>query len=171
MPYLTDIRYESLLDLPISLPETKIGPNEWIVITTVKIQAPQAFTLSLLQMTLVSALNVGTGQDSLSGGPSANGVYPFPGIPALVDPNMGLTFLALYSAFDPLSPPTSQAAQEVPTILADPSNILPIYAQRTLSPATFSAPGAYSFVLCNNTSNCELRMNVLGQVRLDLGLS
>lgn len=169
--YLTQSRLDSLLDLPISLPLTEIAPNEWIIISTIQVNTPQAFTYQFMQVSLSSVLNQDVGVDSLSGGPSLNGLYPFPGIPTYVVPNLGLAFVGLYRSFDALTAPASQAAQEAPTVLLAQNNTLPVYTSRVATPATYPTPGAYSVVVCNNTANCTLRLTVLGQLRLDLGLT
>ena len=169
--YLTQGRLDSLLDLPISLALTELLPNEWLIVSTIQIAAPQAFTLQFLQVNLSSAINQDTGTDSLSGGPSSNGQYPFPGIPAYASPGLGLAYIGLYAAFDPLNQPSSQAAQEKPTSLFAVNSTLPVTQSRVATPATYSTPGPYSVVVCNNTTNCTLRLTVLGQLRLDLGLS
>ena len=169
--YVTQSRLDSLLDLPISLPETSLQPNDWIIISTLAITSPQSLTLQLLQVNISSVLNQDTGLDSLSSGPSVGGLYPFPGLPTYVTSGLGLAYIGLYQGFDSLTVPSSQAAQESPVLVLNQNSTLPIEAARSTVPAVYTAAGSYSVVLTNNTSNCVLRVSVLGQFRLDLGTS
>ncbi len=175
MPYLTQHHLDSIVDLPVALPIADLYPEEWLVISTVQIASPQTLTLRWLQAFILSAndptvINSTDGSVIITPNSSGQVVLP-PQSPDLVTPGLGLAFVGLYRAFDPLNSPAFQAAQESPLLIGDATSVAPVEAIRSLDPVTFSASGAYSFVICNNTTNRLLRVVVNGQLRASLGFT
>ncbi len=175
MPYLTQQQLDSTVDLPVSLPIADLYPEEWLVISTAQISDPQTLTLRWLQAFVLSAddpavISSTDGNVSVKADSSGNCVFP-PQAPELVTQGLGLAFVGLYRNFDALRSPAFQAAQEAPLIVGGVTSIAPITAVRGLNPVTYSAAGAYSFVVCNNTLNRLLRVVVNGQLRASLGFA
>jgi hypothetical protein len=141
-----------------------------VVVSSTLLQPNQSLTLRWLQMALLSLANPSTGADTLQTTPTADGVCVFPGANAnLITAGYGLCYLGLYLNFNALVSPAGQAAQEVPLILGDATTLPPLSAVRPTNPSVYAAPGAYSFVLTNNTTDTALRLTVGGQVVLSLG--
>jgi hypothetical protein len=170
MSYVTSTQYESLIPLPVSLPLTEIEPEQWLVVSSTVLSSAQSFTLTWLQMNLLSFLDNSTTADTASISP-VDGVCVFPTSDAtLVTPGYGLAYVGLYYNFNALVSPNTQAAQENPLIIGSATtNTPPLYAARSTTPATYSAAGPYSFVICNNTTTWSLRLTVTGQIVMSLG--
>ncbi len=175
MPYLTQRQLDSTVDLPVSLPITDLYPEEWLVISTAQISAPQTLTLRWLQAWILTAddpaaVSSSDGSVTVRADSDGNCVFP-PQAPELITPGLGLAFVGLYRGFDPLRSPAFQAAQEAPLLIGGITSVPPVSAIRDLTPVTYAASGAYSFVICNNTANRLLRVVVNGQLRAGLGLN
>lgn len=175
MAYLTLNHLDSIVDLPVSLPLADLYPLEWLVVSTVQIASPQTLTLRWLQAFILTSQDpsvVNSSDGSIVLTPDASGQVTLPPqTPQLTTVGLGLAFVGLYRNFNPLNSPAFQAAQESPLILGDTTAEVPITAVRRLDPTVFSAAGAYSFVVCNNTSNRLLRIVVNGQLRAGLGFT
>jgi hypothetical protein len=175
MPYVTQSQLDSTVDLPVSLPIADLYPEEWLVISTAKIAVPQTLTLRWLQAWILTADDpavISSVDGSVTVQADSSGLCTFPPqAPELVTEGLGLAFVGLYRDFDPLRSPAFQAAQETPLILGGVTSVAPVDAVRPLDPVTHTAAGAYSFVICNNTSNRLLRVVVNGQLRASLGLT
>jgi len=170
MPYVSDTQLADLLHLPVSFPLTEVEPSRWVVISSVLLQQGQSFTLRMLQMNLLSLADPLSGADTLITSPTADGTCVFPsGNANLLTAGYGLAYLGLYLNFNALVSPASQAAQESPLILGNSNTLPPASALRATTPSVYAAPGPYSFVLVNNTSDTSLRLTVAGQVVLSLG--
>lgn len=175
MPYLTQNHLDAIVPLPVSLPLTDLYPKEWLVISTVQIDTPQTLTLRWLQAFIVTAqdpdvVNSVDGSITLTADSSGQVTLP-PQTPQLITVGLGLAFVGLYRNFNPLNSPAFQAAQESPLVLGDVTSAAPVSAARSTDPVIFSSAGAYSFVICNNTSNRLLRVVVNGQIRASLGFT
>lgn len=171
MSYVTTGLLDSMLDLPVSLPLTDLYPSEWLIAATISISTPRAFTVRWLQAHLVVMQDPSTVEGAVIL-PNSSGTCDIPvQVPNLITPNLGLAWLGLYRNFDPLKLPVFQAAQEAVLQVGEVSSVLPVFATRSLTPTTYAAPGAYSFVIVNNTDNRLLRVAVTGQVRVNLGFS
>lgn len=171
MAYVTTSILDSVLDLPVSLPLTDLYPDEWLIVSTVSIASPRAFTVRWLQVHLVQLVDPSLQEGSVIL-PNSAGTCDIPSqVPVIVTPNQGLAWLGLYRNFDPMKLPSFQAAQEAVLQIGDATTVPPIYVARSLTPTTYAAAGSYSFVIVNNTSNRMLRLAVTGQVRLNLGFS
>ncbi len=175
MPYLTQNHLDAIVPLPVSLPLTDLYPKEWLVISTVQIATPQTLTLRWLQAFIVTSQDpevVNSADGSITLTPDSSGQVTLPPqTPQLTTAGLGLAFVGLYRNFNSLNSPAFQAAQESPLILGDATSVVPVSAIRPTDPVIFSAAGAYSFVVCNNTSNRLLRIVVNGQIRASLGFT
>ena len=170
MGYLTQDQLDQQLDLPVQLPLTDLQASQWLIISTFEITSPQAFTLRWLQLqlTAMSAVDSTGGTVVVTPDASGNCVFPAQG-PSLVVPTLGLVYVGLYSALDPLQQPSFQAAQEAPLYIPYNAALLPPqYAVRSLKPTIYASAGIYSFVVVNNTTNQLQSVSVSGQVRVNL---
>ncbi len=173
MPYLTEAQLNSIVDTPVSLPITDLHPQEWLVISSALIGGNQTLTLRWLQGYILSADDpaaINTSDGSVIVTPDSTGqcIFP-PQAPQLIVPNLGIAFIGLYRDFKPLSSPAFQSPQEQLLLIGDVTSVPPVSAVRTLVPTSFSTPGTYSFVICNNTSNRLLRVVANGALRVNLG--
>jgi len=168
MPYVTTTQLDNILDLPVSLPMTDLYPKEWLVVSTVSISAPRSFTARWVQIHLIESVD----PDSSTILPNSSGTCDIPvQTPIISTPGLGLAWLGLYRNFDPLKLPTFQAAQEALIQIGTSTSVPPLLAARSLTPTTYTADGAYSWVIVNNTDNRLLRLSVTGQVRVNLGFN
>ena len=173
MGYLTQDQLDQQLDLPVELPLTDLPANQWLVVSSFRLDTPQAFTLRWLQLHLIAMQAVDSTGSVVVVTPDAQGncVFPPQG-PNLVVPGLGLCYVALYRAFDPGKQPSFQAAQEAPLFIDYVAGqVPPLYAVRSLAPTTYASAGVYSFVVVNNTDNQLESLAVSGQVRLNLSFS
>jgi hypothetical protein len=168
--YVTQDQLDAQLDLPVQLSLTDLPANQWLIVATFRLDSPQAFVLRWLQLHLIELVPVDSTGNTLVVLPDAQGNCVFPATgPQLVTAGLGLVYLGLYRAFDPLKQPSFQAAQEAPLFIDyNPALLPPLYAIRSLEPTTYASPGVYSFVVVNNTTNQLARVSVEGQVRLNL---
>ncbi len=170
MSYVTSSQLASLIPNGVSLPLTEIEPQQWLVIASTVLSGNQSFTLTWLQMNLLSYVDNTTGADTLNITPTADGVCVYPsGQATLVTPGFGLAYVGLYYNFNSLVAPNTQSAQENPIILGTSTSTPPVFAARTTTPSTYSALGPYSFVICNNTTTWSLRLTVSGQYMVSIG--
>jgi hypothetical protein len=175
MPYLTQAQLDSTVDLPVALPLADLYPEEWIILSTHQIQSGQSLSLRWLEASVFSAddptlTRTSDGQLVLQVAQAGDVVIP-PQTPQLVLEGLGLAFLGVYRDFNPLQTPATQAAQEAPLVLGSTISVAPFSGRRSLeTPLILTDPGAYSFVLANNTSNRLLRIVVNGAVRATLGV-
>lgn len=170
MGYLTQDQLDQQLDLPVELPLTDLPANRWLIVSSFRLDTPQAFTLRWLQLHLIDMQTTSDTGGLVVVAPDAQGncVFPPQG-PILVVPGLGLCYIALYRAFDPTKQPSFQAAQEAPLFIPyTPGLLPPLYAIRALTPTIYAAAGVYSFVVVNNTSNQLQSLAVSGQVRINL---
>jgi hypothetical protein len=173
--YLTQAQLDSTVDLPISLPLADLYPQEWIVLSTHQISAGQALTVRWLQAYVFTSddptlTRTSDGQLVLRVSEPGDVVVPAQ-TPQLVVDGLGIAFLGLYRGFNALQSPAEQAAQETPLVLGGVTSTAPFFAIRDPeSPLILTDPGAYSFVLCNNTSNRLIRSVVNGAFRASLGV-
>jgi hypothetical protein len=168
--YVTLDQLDQQLDVPVQLPLTDLPANQWLIVSTFRIDTPQAFTLRWLQLHLIEMEAVGSTGAVVVTTPNAQGecVFPAQG-PNLVVPTLGLVYVGLYTGFDDQQVPSFQAAQEAPLYIPYNAALLPPqYAIRPLAPTTYAAAGVYSFVIVNNTTNQLERVSVSGQVRVNL---
>lgn len=169
--YVTSSQLDSIIDLPVSLPLTDLAPTEWLVVSTVSIATPRAFTVRWVQVYLAQMVDPSLAEGAVIL-PNSSGTCDIPTqVPEIVTPGLGLAWLGLYRNFDPLRLPVFQAAQEAVVQIGDANSVPPVIAIRSLNPITYAAAGSYSFVIVNNTTNRLLKLAVTGQVRVNLGFS
>lgn len=150
MSFITSKTLENSLDLPVSLPQTKVEKTDWLVISSVLITEKQNFTLKWLQLHLLGAISTGacaTGQCSIDVA------------------GWGIAYVGLFKDFDPTQKPQLQSGLVERLIVGDANTIPPIIAVRPISPSGVYGPGRYSFVAGNNTTDCDLRIVVSGSIK------
>jgi len=167
--YATTDDLDSRVDVAVALPITDLPADTWLVVSTVKIDTPQTLTYRLAQLHILGAIGVSGAQLGQAVLPNADGLCVFPTAPGEVNGGLGLCWLGVYQGFDPTSPPVAQTLSE-PTVSVPYAQtiVLPASADRGVVPIVLSAPGTYSFVLYNNTTNYTLRVAVAGQVRVNV---
>jgi hypothetical protein len=157
MPYLTEHKLASIMDLPVSLSSTEIRQGDWLLIATVKIVQPMALIVRYLNIQLLSS-NIDVARVS-----NSNKIYG----------NLGLAYVALRLNYTGGSPGLPGATE---TLVATD---LGITARDVSTPLIISVPGTYSWVVANNmaadtsslipaSTSIDFKLSVTGQVRLDL---
>lgn len=156
MGYLTDNKLRSVVDLPIALPNTTLKQGDWIVVSTVKLLAPQRLSMRSLILQLVEAsvdtADIGT----------ANKVVP----------NLGLAYLVLRKDYASGTPGATGGLDYM--YLEDLGTVV-----RSTVPVLLTAPGNYSLICANNmqastastvptSSSIDFKLLVTGQFRLEL---
>lgn len=166
MSYLTDIELDNQIDLPVSAPTILVEQGRWVIISSLRVSAPQQLVLRLLQLQLVEVVNPFT-DGSVVVTPDAQGLCVFPPSDIVLDnPDYGLAYLGLYRGFIPPVAPGSQPIQEPPLIVGGINATAPAISVRSMTPTTYATEGVYSFVLVNNTQNRKLKLAVNGQARM-----
>lgn len=160
MAYLTERKLSNTLDIPVNLPTTEIKMGDWIVIATVKIDAPTRLTYRMLNMNFVSSTV------DLNDLTSDNRIVP----------NFGLCYVGLYFNY------TSGDPSGLPALDVVQTSNLGIIA-RTATPIVTAVPGTYSWLAVNNIQfsdqnallttgdSADFTLNCVGQARLELDLS
>jgi len=133
-----------MLDLPVQLPLTSVGPGDWLTLSSFCISAPQTLILSFLQLQL-------TGID-------VNAPY------TLAQTGLGVVYVGLYNNYTNYT----QAPSNPLEILAVGASTTtpPVFNQRSTTPTIYSATGLYSFVLVSNLTAGNATVSVSGSVRL-----
>lgn len=160
MAYLTERKLSNTLDIPINLPTTEIKMGDWIVVATVKIDAPTRLTYRMLNLDFVSS-TVDLGNIT-----SDNRIVP----------NFGMCYVGLfynYTSGDPSGLPALDVVQ------ANNFGII----TRTATPIVTAVAGTYSWLAVNNIQfsdqnallttgdSADFTLNCVGQARLELDLS
>lgn len=159
MGYLTESRLKSVIDLPISLPDTTVKQSDYLVVATVNLTAGQR--LSLRSMTLQMLSSTVTN--------------------SLVDPtnkivaNLGLLYAVLRQNYVSGTPGSTGALDTI--FLTDIGVV-----SRTLPPVYVTTPGYYSIIVANNmqgsntspiptSTSIDFKAVLTGQFRLELNFS
>ncbi len=156
MGYLTENKLKTTLDLPIGLPDTTLKQGDWVVISTVKLVAPQrlsmrSVTMQLLESSVDTSLIV-----------SGNKVVP----------NLGLVYVVLRKDYASGVPGGTGALDYM--LLDDLGTVV-----RSTVPVVLTAPGNYSLICANNmqpstlstistSTSIDFKVLVTGQFRLEL---
>lgn len=155
MPYLTEAKLLTNIDLPVSIPATLMIQGDWLVISTIKIIAPMRLTFKWLNLQLLaSSVNV----SDIS---NTNRVYG----------NLGLAYVVLRKNYVSGSPGEAGALD---TVIIE--NIGVVARDHTQS-VILDAAGNYSWILANNmqpsaessippSTSIDFRLAVTGQARL-----
>jgi hypothetical protein len=156
MGYLTENKLKNTVELPIALPATLLKQGDWVVVSTVKLVAPQrlslrALTLQMLEST-VDIADIAT----------ANKVVP----------NLGLAYFVLRKDYVSGAPGTSGALDYLK--LDDIGAV-----SRSTVPTIVTTPGNYSIICVNNmqastsstistSTSIDFKILMTGQFRLEL---
>jgi hypothetical protein len=156
MGYLTENKLRNVVDLPIGLPDTTLKQGDWVIISTVKVVAPQrlsmrSVTMQLLESSVDTSLIV-----------SGNKVVP----------NLGLVYVVLRKDYASGVPGGTGALDYM--LLDDLGTVV-----RSTVPVVLSSPGNYSLICANNmqpsnlstistSSSIDFKVLVTGQFRLEL---
>jgi hypothetical protein len=169
--YPTTAELADNLDLPVNVPLADLWPDTWLVLSSLTLATPQTLAMRFLQLHILGAIGVTqTAASATATLPNASGQCPVVAqAPVEVNTGLGLAWVGLYATFDPLSTPVGQVAAEPTVSIPTPSAlVLPVWAARPTTLATYAQPGTYSFVVYNNTANYILRLAVSGQARVSL---
>jgi len=159
MGYLTESRLKSVVDLPISLPDTTIKQSDYLVVATVNVSAGQRLSLRSLTLQMLSS----TVTNSL--------IDPTNKIVA----NLGLLYVVLRQNYVSVTPGDTGALDYL--LLNDLGVI-----SRTAAPVSVTTPGYYSILVANNMQgsntsaipasvSIDFKAIVTGQFRLELNFS
>lgn len=161
---LTEQRLNTVIDLPIALPVTKVQAGDWITVATVELIAPAKLTLSQLQahivlMEAVSASDPcgGLGKNEINEDFIAGGLIA--------------VFIAKNAAPDsrPDLQPYSEAMSVPSNFELAPDSTAPVFSSRAGSDALVLAEsGLYSITVLNNTVNRNIHVSVNGILTIDL---
>lgn len=160
MAYLTERKLSNTLDVPVNLPTTEIKMGDWIVIATIKLEAPTRLTYRMMNLNFVSSTV------ELTNLTPANRIVP----------NFGLCYVGLfynYISGDPSGLPALDVLQ------ANNFGVIP----RTATPIVTAVAGTYSWLAVNNvqfsdqnslltaSDSADFTMSCVGQARMELDLS
>lgn len=156
MGYLTDSKLRDVVDLPIALPDTALKQGDWLVVSTVKLVAPQRLSMRSLTLQLIES-SVDTGLVT-----TGNKVVP----------NLGLVYAVLRKDYSAGVPGGTGALDYM---FVEGVGI----AVRSTVPVVLAAPGNYSLIIANNmqastasnvptSSTIDFKVLVTGQFRLEL---
>lgn len=157
MPYLTETKLESTIDLPVALPATELIMGDWLIFASIRLLQPHKLRYRMLNMQLHYA-NVDIADIS-----SGNLTYG----------NLGLAYVVLRRDYTSGSPGIGGALDtlvvtELGVVARDIDNEIEIIT-----------PGLYSWIIANNckadstsaipaSTNINFRLSVTGQIRMEL---
>ena len=138
--HVTTSRNDSIIDLPISMAQLELKKEDSIVITSVKLSLGQVLRINWLSMQLISMKS---------------------GSPTKITDSLGFVYGGVFAAgFDTVRRPSGT----------------PIFTRSINSPLTkvlnphiireFSGPDIIEFVAVNNTSNVDVEIAMMGDVKL-----
>jgi len=156
MSYLTSSKLSTTIDLPIALPATTLKQGDWLVVSTVKLVAPQRLTLQALTFQLLES------SASVADIATANKVVA----------NLGLAYVVLRMDYLSGSP---GGAGSLDFMSMENLGV----SVRTAAPVVTSVPGNYSLIVANNmqaitgvtvptSTSIDFKVLVTGQFRLEL---
>ncbi len=156
MGYLTENRLRSTVELPIALPATTLKQGDWVVVSTVRLVAPQRLSLRALTLQLLEATV------DVSEVDSSNKVIP----------NLGLVYFVLRKDYASGNPGGSGALDY---LKLDGIGV----TSRSTVPVLLASPGNYSVICANNMQassssdiatdvSIDFKVLMTGQLRLEL---
>lgn len=162
MSYIQEDRLQTLIDLPVQLPQTSIPPGGWTAIATIQVPTNGTLTLSWLQIYIAALDTVNTTTASTV----QNVINPdyLPG---------SLVSVFLIQNWSPSTEPWTQTIMDQVISPADYTTaavaVPPTVVARSLAtPLTITAAGTYTFVVLNNSTNVDVELSVSGTVTLDI---
>jgi hypothetical protein len=159
MPYLTENRLNTTLDIPIALASTDLRMGDWLIIATVKIVEPMRLTYRIANLDLLAC--------SVDTSLITNGNKNFG--------NLGFAYLTMRKDY---ASGTPGAAGGLDVLVA---TNLGYFTRETVAAVIVTAPGVYSWIICNNmqpstdavpmispSTSIDFRLIVTGSVRQEL---
>jgi hypothetical protein len=134
--YLTEKRHRSIVNLPVSLPETELRRGRYLTCAQINLALGQTLRVRCLNLHLISVLTASV-------------------VPQIFNTALGLASAGLY-----LTPMMCSSA------LLLTAQAPGVTALNSFTYWDFSTPGLYSFVVSNNCSNADLSVALTGAVQL-----
>lgn len=136
-------RFERIIDLPLSLPQTALNARTSILVATVQLSIGQRMRIRWLGGKIVRLQNTD--------------------VPQKINSNLGLIYLGVYSGdLDDVKRPTGVSLVQMPINQATAKRMNPFHFRN------FTAPDTYSVFVTNNTSNLNFDVVVTGTAKLYL---
>ncbi len=169
---LTSQELESIIDLPVSMPQAMIRVDDWLVIATFKLETGQKLVFNNMNLTVIDASIAGVVL------PLGNQCSQFN--IKLVNNSYGIAYIGIVKSYSVSTDPANVTwiGSAVDVISA---TSVGVYTRSPTAPSLeITEPGDYSFVLVNNCAastssqqttevyNVDLRMLVSAQIRLNL---
>jgi len=167
--FVTLEQLDGIIDIPISCPITEIMAADWLVVSTIKIQAAEKLKYRYLSLQVVDASVDGVAV------PLNDGCNPV--TIKRINQSYGLAYVGIAKDYSPSEDPSTitWVGTAADVVSATSSGVY----TRDLTATTLeiAEAGNYSFVLVNNcqidaesglTTNVDLRVVVSGSVRLEL---
>lgn len=156
MSFLTENKLKNTVDLPIALPATTIKQGDWVVVSTVKVNAGQRLSLRALTLQLMES-SVAVGSIS-----STNRVVS----------NLALAYVVLRQNYVSGTPGASGALDSLAISAID-------VVSRSTVPLLITTAGYYSLIAANNMqastssaistgTSIDFKLAVTGNLRLEL---
>lgn len=142
MSYLTDDITSGIVDVPIALPQTLIGPNESLVISTIQLKTMQVLKFRWANLHLVKTDPLGS--------------------PVKVNSSFGLVYLGLYAGHV-LGKPTG-----TPLASLNIETNLGVKCTNPFAHRDIAVPDTYQLIVTNNTSNLTVSVVASGAMRIYL---
>jgi len=160
MAYITDSVLRNTIDVPISLPGTRVTANAWLVVATVPISGSTTAEFRFMLLQLLDAIRnnvVITLNDACN--PVSIG---------LVNNNRGLAYLGIVKDIvgNSIDPATVQFVGTVADVISVSTQGVVVRDESAPS-LIIDAPGNYSFVIINNCVDVDLRLLVSGVLRVN----
>lgn len=140
MSLITEELYSRMLTIPISLPQTVIGPNTSLVVAAVKLELPNMLRFRWLNLQLAS-----------------NGLER----PNRVNSSLGFAYAGIYAGVRDHVPTGLPLAISIASTIG-------VRSTNPFAKRDFSAPDTYEILVTNNTTNNSLRVVVSGCLQLFL---
>jgi hypothetical protein len=159
MSYLTQAQLDQRHALPLCLPLTELQPRDWLVIGTLRLLSGMRFSFRFLQLQLV--------EWTFPDGSSVNTDCSVR-VPALVNPNFGYSYVAIFRNYSVNSDPGTLAY--VGTV-ADVVNISTqgiAYRDTGVAALEIEEAADFTWLVVNNTTDANLHVAVQGQLNLDI---
>lgn len=159
MPYLTEQRLSTTLDIPIALSSTDLRMGDWLVVATIRIVEPMRLTYRMANLQLLLA--------SVDTALITNGNKNFG--------NLGFAYLTMRKDYVSGTP---GAAGGLDALVA---TSLGYFVRDTTTSVVVTSPGVYSWIVCNNmqpstdtvpliapSTSIDFRLISTGTARLEL---
>jgi hypothetical protein len=157
MAFLTESELGRRHNIPIALSLTRVKQGDWLLLTSIRLQAGMALSYRWLQLQLVDVL-ITPGTTPANADPCA--VVE----PTLINPALGYAYVAIFKAFNVNAAPATLAytGTGADIVIATGTGIFTRDVAKP--PLELTEAADYSWVLVNNCVNADLRLAVTGMV-------